>query len=80
MQPIVLAARHVPKASSNVQQRQRQLKEEHIKDRLSNVPVFAVVNDKDEFVVISSEVTWLRGGARPRGPWFDLKPRETVVV
>ena len=70
----------MPKASSNVQQRQRQLKEEHIKDRLSNVPVFAVVNDKDEFVVISSEVTWLRGGARPRGPWFDLKPRETVVV
>ncbi|KAK2075929.1 hypothetical protein QBZ16_001265 [Prototheca wickerhamii] len=53
--PIVLAARHVPKASSNAQQRQRQLKEEHIKDRLSNVPVFAVVNDKDEFVVISSE-------------------------
>ena len=65
VQPIVLAARHVPKASSNVQQRQRQLKEEHIKDRLSNVPVFAVVNDKDEFVVISSEVTWLQGSARP---------------
>ena len=55
----------MPKASSNVQQRQRQLKEEHIKDRLSNVPVFAVVNDKDEFVVISSEVTWLQGSARP---------------
>lgn len=51
-----MAARNIASKSAAGSATQQELKELHIQESLAHVPVFAVVNDKDEFVVTAGEV------------------------